>query len=57
MLKSFMKACHAYVALKLKQPSTWAGVATIAKTIESAGGLTPMAVPLVLAGIGAILAN
>lgn len=46
-----------YVLTKARQPSTRAGIAAVAQSIGNAGGLTKAAIPVVLAGLGAILAN
>lgn len=46
-----------YLRTKMRQPSTWAGIAAIAQSIGNAGGLTTAAIPVVLAGLGAVLAN
>lgn len=45
-----------WLRIKIQQPSTYAGIATVCTAIAAHGTLTG-ALPIVLAGIGSILAN
>lgn len=46
----------AWIIMKMKQPSTYAGIATVCTAIAEMGSFKA-AIPLILAGLGSIVAN
>lgn len=46
----------AWILNKMKQPSTYAGIATVCTAVAQAGSFKA-AIPLILAGLGSIIAN
>lgn len=45
------------VLTRLRQPSTWAGLAAMCTGVAQAGGLTIAALPVLFAGLAAVLVD